>query len=108
MTPFVLFLARRLLFAVFLVLVVSTGSLWLAHLAPGDYATQLRRPGVSADTVARERERLGLDRPLSGQYRDWLVWRGSTSARHTDMRARSRSWSENVRPTPRCWRVSRC
>ncbi len=73
MTPFVLFLARRLLFAVFLVLVVSTGSLWLAHLAPGDYATQLRRPGVSADTVARERERLGLDRPLSEQYRDWLV-----------------------------------
>ena len=73
MTPFVLFLARRLLFAVFLVLVVSTGSLWLAHLAPGDYTTQLRRPGVSADTVARERERLGLDRPLSEQYGDWLV-----------------------------------
>ncbi|HIE94432.1 MAG TPA: ABC transporter permease [Acidobacteria bacterium] len=73
MTPFVLFLVRRLLFALLLVLVVSTGSMWLAHLAPRDYTTQLRGPGVSADTLARERERLGLDRPLSEQYGDWLV-----------------------------------
>ncbi len=73
MSPFVSFLARRVLFALLLVLVVSSGTMWLAHLAPGDYATQLRGPGVSAETLARERERLGLDRSLAEQYRDWLV-----------------------------------
>ena len=44
----------------------------MAHLAPGDYTSELRRPGVSADTVARERARLGLDRPLGQQYVAWL------------------------------------
>jgi peptide/nickel transport system permease protein len=73
MSPFASFLARRLLFALVLVLLVSSGSMWLVHLAPGDFATQLRGPGVSADTVQRERERLGLDRPLIEQYGQWLV-----------------------------------
>ena len=72
MSPVVLFLGRRFLFALLLVFVVSSGSMLLAHLAPGDYTSALRRPGVSAETVARERERLGLDRPLSEQYIAWL------------------------------------
>lgn len=72
MTAIAPFLARRLLFALLLVFVVSSGSLLLAHLAPGDYASQLRRPGVSVETVARERERLGLDRPIGEQYVAWL------------------------------------
>lgn len=73
MSPFASFLARRVVFALVLVLLVSSGSMWLVHLAPGDYATQLRGPGVSADTVQRERERLGLDRPVIQQYGQWLV-----------------------------------
>ena len=72
MSAFTLFLGRRLLFALLLVFIVSSGSLLLAHLAPGDYTSQLRRPGVSAQTLARERERLGLDRPLAVQYVAWL------------------------------------
>ena len=72
MSAFVRFLGRRLLFALLLVFVISSGSLLLAHLAPGDYTSQLRRPGVSAETVARERRRLGLDRPVSAQYIAWL------------------------------------
>ena len=72
MSAFVRFLGRRLLFALLLVFVISPGSLLLAHLAPGDYTSELRRPGVSAETVARERTRLGLDRPLSAQYIAWL------------------------------------
>ena len=72
MSAFTLFLGRRLLFALLLVFVVSSGSMLLAHLAPGDYTSALNRPGVSAATVARERERLGLDRPLGEQYLAWL------------------------------------
>ena len=72
MSAVVLFLGRRLLFALLLVFIVSSGSLLLAHLAPGDYTSELNRPGVSAETVDRERERLGLDRPLAEQYVAWL------------------------------------
>jgi peptide/nickel transport system permease protein len=66
------FLVRRLLFALLLVLLVSSASMWLAHLAPGDYTSEMQRPGVSAETVDRERARLGLDRPLAEQYLAWL------------------------------------
>jgi hypothetical protein len=38
------FLLRRGLFAVLLVFLVSSGALWLAHMAPGDYASALQRP----------------------------------------------------------------
>ena len=72
MSVFAVFLGRRLLFALLLVFVVSSGSMLLAHLAPGDYTSALNQPGVSAETVARERERLGLDRPLWEQYTAWL------------------------------------
>lgn len=73
MSPLALFLARRVGFALLLVLLVSSGSMWLVTLAPGDYATQLRGPGVSAETLARERQRLGLDRSLPEQYGHWLA-----------------------------------
>ena len=72
MSVFLVFLGRRLLFALLLVFVVSSGSMLLAHLAPGDYTSALNQPGVSAESVARERERLGLDRPLWEQYTAWL------------------------------------
>ena len=65
-------LIHRLIFAVVLVFLVSSGSLGLAHLAPGDAASDLRRPGVSEETVACERERLGLGRPFVVQYAQWV------------------------------------
>ena len=66
------YLVRRLVVAGALVFVVSSASLLLAHLAPGDATTDLIRPGVSAETLARERARLGLDRPFAVQYVAWL------------------------------------
>lgn len=68
----VVFCCRRLLFAGFLVFLVSSGSLLLTHLAPGDYTTDLFRPGVTPETLAEERNKLGLDRPFLSQYWDWL------------------------------------
>jgi peptide/nickel transport system permease protein len=72
MSGVVRFLGRRLLFAVLLVFVVSSEALLLAHLGPSDYASTLNRPGVSSETVARERARLGLDQSLASQYVAWL------------------------------------
>lgn len=66
------FLLRRGLFAVLLVFLVSSAALWLAHLAPGDYTSALQRPGVSAESLDRERTRLGLDQSLGQQYLSWL------------------------------------
>jgi peptide/nickel transport system permease protein len=66
------YLARRLAFALFLVIGVSSASLVLARLAPGDFVTQSLGTHGNRLTVERERARLGLDKSIGAQYRDWL------------------------------------
>ncbi|OFW41555.1 MAG: hypothetical protein A3J29_11285 [Acidobacteria bacterium RIFCSPLOWO2_12_FULL_67_14b] len=65
------YLLRRLGFALLLVFVVSSASLLLTHLAPGDITTET---AIVLDPEARARLRaeLGLDRPLLVQYASWL------------------------------------
>ena len=67
------YLARRLIAAAVLVAVVSSGALLLTRLAPGDFASDLFGAGTSADTIARERARYGLDQPLGRQYVAWMA-----------------------------------
>ena len=67
------YLTRRLAFALFLVIAVSSASLVLARLAPGDFVTQSAGTEANLETVARERARLGLDKSIAAQYRDWLA-----------------------------------
>jgi peptide/nickel transport system permease protein len=67
------YLARRLAFAIVLVATVSSASFVLARLAPGDYVTGTLGGRVSSEVIARERARLGLDKPLAEQYRDWAA-----------------------------------
>lgn len=66
------YLARRTAFAALLVFTVSSASLALARLAPGDYVSNVLGVNASPEQVAAARARYGLDRPLSTQYRDWL------------------------------------
>ena len=66
------YLLRRLGFAALLVSLVSSAALVLAGLAPGDYSDQIALRGGSPEAVARERTRLGLDRPLLEQYVVWV------------------------------------
>jgi len=66
---FTRFVVRRLAAALLLVFVVASGSLLLAQVAPGDYASQM---GGDPAVQAAERHRLGLDRPLVEQYAGWL------------------------------------
>jgi peptide/nickel transport system permease protein len=67
------YFARRAAFAVFLVFAVSSASLLLARLAPGDYVSQSMGLGARGETLEQARARLGLDRSIGAQYRDWLV-----------------------------------
>jgi peptide/nickel transport system permease protein len=67
------YLVRRLAFAVFLVVAVSSASLVLARLAPGDYAAGALGIEARGESVARARARLGLNKSIGGQYREWLA-----------------------------------
>jgi peptide/nickel transport system permease protein len=65
---FARFFLRRAGFAALLVLLVSSGALILAWLAPPADAF-----GTDPAVLAAERHRLGFDRPLPQQYTGWLV-----------------------------------
>ncbi len=51
---------------------VTTLTFALIHLAPGDPATLLVAPTATAEEIAQQRARFGLDAPLPAQYARWL------------------------------------
>jgi peptide/nickel transport system permease protein len=65
------YLARRLAFSVLLVAVVSSAALLLTSAAPGDITSEQVGTGVSPQSIAAERARLGLDRPVAEQFARW-------------------------------------
>lgn len=72
------YVVRRVLLVVPTVLGLSIGVFLLAHLAPGDPASQYARqrsPGgdPTPQEIAQAREELGLNRPLTVQFTDWLT-----------------------------------
>jgi peptide/nickel transport system permease protein len=67
------YLTRRVLFAIFLVFAVSSASLVLTELAPGDYVTESLGVSARPETIEQARIRYGLDRSIGEQYRDWLL-----------------------------------
>jgi peptide/nickel transport system permease protein len=67
------YLLRRLVFAVALVFTVSSASLLLTRLAPGDYASESLGIGAGRQRLDDMRARYGLDRPILEQYRGWLI-----------------------------------
>jgi peptide/nickel transport system permease protein len=67
------YLLRRVIFATLLVFLVSSASLVLARLAPGDFATGLLGDRARPDALARARAQYGLNRPVTEQYREWIA-----------------------------------
>jgi peptide/nickel transport system permease protein len=67
------YIARRLAFAVFLVIAVSSASLVLTRLAPGDYVIQSLGTDARPETIEQARARYGLNKSIGRQYRDWIV-----------------------------------
>jgi peptide/nickel transport system permease protein len=66
-----IYVLRRLLAVVPVMLVVATVAFVLIHLAPGDPASVIAGPYASADDVAKLRHQLGLDEPLPVQLVRW-------------------------------------
>jgi peptide/nickel transport system permease protein len=67
-----LLLARRLLTAVPLLLLVSSFNFLLLSLTPGDAARQILGPNGTPEQYAALRQQLGLDLPVYQQYWEWL------------------------------------
>ena len=67
------YIARRLAFAAFLVIAVSSASLVLARLAPGDFVTESLGMQASGQSAEQQRARYGLNKSIGEQYRDWLA-----------------------------------
>jgi peptide/nickel transport system permease protein len=70
------YLVRRLAFAIFLVIAVSSASLVLARLAPGDFVTSSLGGQASAQALAQARARYGLDKSIGAQYIEWIAAAG--------------------------------
>ncbi len=67
-----IFLLRRSLQALLLILIVLTITFFLLHLAPGDPLDKYYHPDISPETVEMIREQLGLDKPVVVQYFKWM------------------------------------
>jgi peptide/nickel transport system permease protein len=67
------YLARRVLYSLFLLVGVSVLTFVLVNLAPGEFFDEMRLdPRVSPATIARLRSQYGLDRSLTVKYFQWL------------------------------------
>jgi peptide/nickel transport system permease protein len=65
------YVVRRLLAVIPVMLVVATVSFILIRLAPGDPASVIAGPYAAADDIARLQRSLGLDQPLPVQLVKW-------------------------------------
>ncbi|MGH3327333.1 MAG: ABC transporter permease [Streptomycetales bacterium] len=68
----ILYVAKRLLHALFVVVAVATVVFFIAHLIPGDPVQAILGPESSGQAAANVRRRLGLDQPLGIQYLSYL------------------------------------
>lgn len=66
------YIARRLVAAIPVVLLVSIGVFLLLHLIPGDPVAAMLGERADPQVAARLRTDLGLERPLPFQYATWL------------------------------------
>jgi peptide/nickel transport system permease protein len=67
------YIVRRIVLTIPVLLGVATLVFALIHLVPGDPAEVMLGEGSSAADIVDLRERLGLERPLFVQYRDFLA-----------------------------------
>lgn len=67
------YVLRRALAALLFVVVVAASAVVLTRLAPGDATLGLREAGYTDATIAGERARLGLDRPIHEHLLTWFA-----------------------------------
>jgi peptide/nickel transport system permease protein len=67
------FILRRLFVAFLFALVVASAALVLGRLAPGDATSDMVLSGATADMIAAEKHRLGLDQSVGMQLASWMA-----------------------------------
>ncbi|UOQ56001.1 ABC transporter permease [Leucobacter allii] len=67
------FTIKRLLSGVILLVVVATGTFFLAHLAIPDPTLGLLGSAATPESQAALAQKIGTDRPLLAQYGDWVA-----------------------------------
>lgn len=68
------YIFKRILQTIPLLIVVSVISFFIIRLSPVDPLAELKlNPSISPETVQREKERLGLDKPIIVQYGKWAI-----------------------------------
>src|SRR5206468_3856080 len=67
------FLARRLAWSLVMAFAIASSALLLATKSQGDYVAMSRGIGANPQTMARERDRLNLDRSSAALYGAWLA-----------------------------------
>ena len=68
-----IYIIKRMMSAIPILLIVSIISFFLIRLSPVDPLAQLKlNPSISKETVEKETKRLGLDKPLIIQYFIWF------------------------------------
>ena len=67
-----IYILKRILQSIPLLIIVSLISFFIIRLSPVDPLAELRlNPSVSKETLQKETERLGLDKPIIVQYGKW-------------------------------------
>jgi ABC-type dipeptide/oligopeptide/nickel transport system permease component len=66
------YVARRLVFAIFVLWGAVTIIFLVVRLVPGDPALLMLGPDATAEQIASVRERLGLDRSIAAQYGEYV------------------------------------
>lgn len=66
-------LARRLLWSLLMLVLLATIVFAVVRLAPGDPVAAAASESAEARDLQLQRERLGLDQPLAGQYLRWVA-----------------------------------
>ena len=66
------YILKRIIQTIPLLVIVSLISFFIIRLSPVDPLAELRlNPAVSQETIQRETQRLGLDKPIIVQYAKW-------------------------------------
>ena len=66
------YILKRIIQTIPLLIMVSLISFFIIRLSPVDPLAELKlNPSISPETVQKERQRLGLDKPIIVQYEKW-------------------------------------
>lgn len=70
---FILYIAKRIIQAIPILVIVSLISFFIIRLSPVDPLAELRlNPSISQETLDKEIQRLNLDKPIGVQYLSWV------------------------------------